>query len=328
MKILYAIQGTGNGHISRARDIIPLLNKKGNLDILISGVQADISLPYPVTYQYRGMSFIIGKGGGVDFLTTLQQTNISRLRMDILRFPVEEYDLIINDFEPVSAWACKLKGKHVVGLSHQSAVLNSNAPRPKRSDLMGRMVLQYFSPTTADYGFHFCRFDENIFTPVIRRQIRKLKPTKGNYFTVYLPAYSDEKLVRFFSHFPGMKWNIFSKHNIKRRTVGNICLQPVDNDAFIHSLAHATGLVCGAGFESPAEALYLGKKVLCVPMKNQYEQYCNAAALESLGVPVISGLKKRYIPFINNWLQHGKQVEVNYPDQTEEILDMIIEKHV
>ena len=28
MKILYAIQGTGNGHISRARDIIPVLQKK------------------------------------------------------------------------------------------------------------------------------------------------------------------------------------------------------------------------------------------------------------------------------------------------------------
>ena len=31
MKILYAIQGTGNGHISRARDIIPILKKKESL---------------------------------------------------------------------------------------------------------------------------------------------------------------------------------------------------------------------------------------------------------------------------------------------------------
>lgn len=328
MKILYAIQGTGNGHISRARDIVPLLSKKGNLDILISGVQADVSLPYPVAYQYRGMSFIFGKRGGIDLLNTLRQTNISRLNKDISHFPVEKYDLIINDFEPVSAWACKLKGKRSVALSHQSAVLNSKAPRPGRPDPMGKMVLRYFAPTTSQYGFHFSRFDENIYTPVIRKQIRNIKPTQGNYFTVYLPAYSDEMLVRFFSQFPKLKWNIFSKHNTQRRAHGNVCLHPVDNDAFIQSLAHAAGLVCGAGFESPAEALFLGKKVLCVPMKNQYEQHCNAAALENLGVPVISGLKEKHMPFIDNWLLNGEPVEVNYPDQTEEILDMIIDKHV
>ena len=27
MKVLYAIQGTGNGHLSRAEEIVPLLNK-------------------------------------------------------------------------------------------------------------------------------------------------------------------------------------------------------------------------------------------------------------------------------------------------------------
>ena len=48
MKILYAIQGTGNGHLSRARDIIPILQKKGEVDILISGIQSDVDLPYPL----------------------------------------------------------------------------------------------------------------------------------------------------------------------------------------------------------------------------------------------------------------------------------------
>ena len=58
MKILYAIQGTGNGHISRARDIIPLLQKKGDLDILISGTEADVELGYPVKYTLKGLSFV------------------------------------------------------------------------------------------------------------------------------------------------------------------------------------------------------------------------------------------------------------------------------
>ena len=61
MKILYAIQGTGNGHLSRARDIIPILQKNGELDILVSGIQTDVALPYPVKYKFKGLSFIFGK---------------------------------------------------------------------------------------------------------------------------------------------------------------------------------------------------------------------------------------------------------------------------
>ncbi|MFA9272251.1 MAG: glycosyl transferase, partial [Baekduiaceae bacterium] len=58
MRILYAIQGTGNGHISRARDIIPYLQEKGVVDLLISGIQSDVDLPYEIKYQLKGLSFI------------------------------------------------------------------------------------------------------------------------------------------------------------------------------------------------------------------------------------------------------------------------------
>lgn len=51
MKILYAIQGTGNGHISRAREIVPLLQQYGTVDLLISGTQADVKLVQEVKYQ-------------------------------------------------------------------------------------------------------------------------------------------------------------------------------------------------------------------------------------------------------------------------------------
>ena len=73
MKILYAIQGTGNGHISRAREIIPILMKKGNVDILVSGTQSDVDLPYPVKYKYKGLSFVFGKKGGIDLMQTYKK---------------------------------------------------------------------------------------------------------------------------------------------------------------------------------------------------------------------------------------------------------------
>ena len=63
MKILFAIQGTGNGHLSRARDIYPELIKYGEVDVLISGIQADVDVPFPVKYKLYGMSFYIWQQG-------------------------------------------------------------------------------------------------------------------------------------------------------------------------------------------------------------------------------------------------------------------------
>ena len=36
MKILYAIQSTGNGHLGRAMEILPTLKRNADVDILVS----------------------------------------------------------------------------------------------------------------------------------------------------------------------------------------------------------------------------------------------------------------------------------------------------
>lgn len=147
MKVLYAIQGTGNGHLSRARDVIPVLHKnKVDLDILVSGTQADIKIPYPVKYQLNGWSFIFGKKGGVDMWRTYAKTNSLRLQKEIKSIPVSDYDLVINDFEPVSAWACKQKNKECISLSHQAAVLSPKAPEPKKMIAWGNLFSANMPP--------------------------------------------------------------------------------------------------------------------------------------------------------------------------------------
>ena len=248
MKILYAIQGTGNGHLSRARDIIPLLKKKGEVDILVSGIQADVSLPFVVKYYFKGLSFVFGKNGGVDIVSTYLKMDMRELLKDINKIPIEEYDLIINDFEPVTAWACKQKGLQCIALSHQSAVLSKNAPKPKKKDPLGKTVLKYYAPSTAQYGFHFSKFDKNISTPVIRQEIRELKPENKRHYTVYLPAYDDDRLLKHLKKFKSTQWDVFSKHNKKVIVEDNIKIQPINNEAFIKSMATCKGLLFGSGF--------------------------------------------------------------------------------
>ena len=326
MKILYAIQGTGNGHLSRARDIIPVLQKKGDVDILISGTQADVELPYHVKYKFKGLSFVFGKKGGVDLLETYKKSNLKQLYAEIKSLPIEEYDVVINDFEPVSAWACRLQNKECVGLSHQLAVLNKKSPKPKSSDVIGKVILKNYAPVTKKYGFHFSEYDKNIFTPVVREQIRKSTPVNYGHYTVYLPAYDDKRIIKVLKEIKNIKWCVFSKHSKKGYKEKNIHIVPINNDAFIESLRTCEGMLCGAGFETPAEALFLQKKLLVIPMKGQYEQQCNAAALKKMEVPVLKNFKLKHLEKINNWIKSKDTLTVHYPNITEKIIDTILQQ--
>ncbi|MDO1513347.1 glycosyltransferase family protein [Maribacter confluentis] len=326
MKVLYAIQGTGNGHLSRARDVIPALLKHGlTLDILVSGIQADVPLPYPISYQLKGLSFIFGKKGGVDMWKTYYRANSLRLQKEIKSIPVEDYDLVINDFEPVTAWACKIKQLPCYSFSHQAAVLCTKAPKPKKKDPFGKWILQNYAPTTRQYGLHFQSYEPNIYTPIIRQGVRQATISKKEHYTVYLPSYSDEKLLQFLSKFKGVKWQVFSKHNKKEHINDHIHIRPITNTDFVASMASSKGIVCGAGFETPAESLFMQKKLLVIPMKGQYEQQCNAAALAKMGVSVIKSLKNKHLIKLQNWLDTDDIVSVNYPDITDQMITQILE---
>lgn len=327
MKILYAIQGTGNGHLSRAMDVIPALMQYGRVDILVSGIQCDLTLPYPVKYKLQGLSFIFGKDGGVDLWKTLVRSNVRKLVREIKELPVRKYDLIINDFEPVSAWACYNAEIPCIGLSHQAAVLAEGVPLPDLTDMMGRFILKNYAPNTMQYGFHFKSYSRDIFTPVIRRQIREQNIEHGEHYTVYLPSYDDKRLISKLSQFKDVKWEVFSKHNRKAFRSRNVSVQPIHNDKFIRSMAGCAGVLCGAGFETPAEALFMNKKLLVIPMKNQYEQQLNAAALKDMGVPVIRSLKDKYDMVIASWIASDRKVEVSYPDITADIVGRLVHNH-
>lgn len=327
MRILYAIQGTGNGHLSRARDIIPVLQQNHEVDLLISGSQADVELPYPVKYRFKGLGFIFGANGGINIRETYKKNKIKVLFSEINSLPVELYDLVINDFEPVSAWACKLKKVKCISLSHQAAVLNKNFAQPTNVDIIGRAILKNYAPATAKYGFHFKAFADTIYTPVIRKQVREKVTENRGHYTVYLPAYDDQRILNVLKKCSNTRWQVFSKHSKKEYREKNITFQPINNEAFIESIATSEGVLCGAGFETPAEALFMDKKLMVIPMKGQYEQQCNAAALKEMGVPVLKSLKLKHLEKIKSWIEEAKTIEVDYPDNTEEIINRILLAH-
>ena len=323
MKILYAIQGTGNGHLARATEIVPLLRQMAETDVLVSGIQGDLKLPFKINYQLYGMSFIFGRKGGVSILKTLQKMKPFRLIADILKLPVHQYDLILCDFEPVTAWACRLKGKACTGISHQNAVLHPKAPKPLKTDWLGRTILKYYAPSKIEYGFHFLALDDHNYTPVIRPAIRHAIPQDQGHYTVYLPAYSNEEIEAALTVFKDIQWKVFSKHSPVTYQKNNIFFQPVSLGAFSDSFVNCKGILCTAGFETPAEAMFMGKKLCVIPMKNQYEQACNAAFLASMGIRTLTGLKDSKEQ-LEQWLSYDQAKQMDYPDQTKSIFEKLI----
>jgi len=327
MKILYAVQGTGNGHITRAMEIIPYLQKKGDLDILVSGIQSDIELPFEVKYKFKGLSFIFGKKGGINFWETFLKLNSRKLLKDIKALKIKEYDLIISDFEPISVWAAIKAKKVCIGLSNQVAALHHLAPKPQNDDLMGKLILQNYAPTNYNYGLHFKSLDSNVFTPIIRKEVRAITPTNKGHYTVYLPSYDDIQIIKKLKKIEQVEWHVFSKHSTKKYKVHNISINPINSELFLKSMASAEGIFTNAGFGTTSEALFLKKKLLVIPMKKQYEQHCNAAMLEEMGVTVLKKFNKKMIEPILEWVNNTNLVEVDYKDNVKDIIDLIIKNH-
>jgi len=327
MKILFAIQGTGNGHISRAREIVPLLQQYGEVDLLVSGTEAEVSLSQPLKYRFHGVSFVFGTNGGVDNWATWKIMNLRRFWHDLRHLPLKQYDLVINDFEPVSAWACKFQRVPSVSLSHQCSFVSPNTPRPEKKDPFAQWLLKNYSPTTYHVGFHFERYDTFINTPVIRSEIRQMETSNLGHYSVYLPAYDDKTLLKHLGAVKDVQWEVFSKRQKTPMQAGNVQIFPVNNEAFNKSLASCEGLLTGGGFEGPAEALFLKKKVMMIPMKGQYEQQCNALSASKLGVPVVPEINVSFGSHLTKWINDDKKIIVDFPDETAQIVDKLVKQY-
>ncbi|MBP9882223.1 MAG: glycosyl transferase [Chitinophagales bacterium] len=327
MKILYAIQSTGNGHLSRATEILPHLLDYGDVDILISGSRNNLDLPFLVKFRKRGLNFQNGKRGGINYLQTILQCRPFRFLKDVLHFPVEQYDLVLNDFEPVTAWACRLKHKACVGMSHQASFVSAKTPRPAIRRFADEMLLSHFAPAHEYTGFHFSRYDHFIHLPVIRKRIREAENIHGNHYTVYLPSYADRFLIKRLNKLDEVLWEVFSKDCRYPERFKNVVLFPITSERFSKSLTSCSGVLCGAGFETPAEALFLKKKLMAIPMKGQYEQACNSAALQQMGIKTLTALDNDFHLELLNWMETPAITSVCYPDATAKIVESIITKH-
>lgn len=325
MKVLYAVQGTGNGHISRSKEVIKQLGKNCEVDVLLSESQHEVDLGFEVKYKLKGLGFTFGKNGGIDYFTSFKNARFDKLVTDIYELPLDNYNIVVSDFEPISSWACRLRKKPCVSLSHQTSFMSPKIPRPEKPNNFAEFIIKWYAPVSIPLGLHFKDYDSFIKTPIIREELRNCDVGNKGHYTVYLPSFEQKNLLKHLKSVD-VKWEMFSKHYKGEPYIDeNVTVYPISYKWFIESFSNCEGILCNAGFETPSEALYFGKKIFTIPMKGQYEQECNAQALKEMGIKVMDRVNGDFATELKNWVNSSSKLHLKFDNIIPEVAEMIIE---
>ena len=285
MRILFGVQGTGNGHISRSRELVRKLKEDGHeVEVIVSGRREEELREIEIFEPYRvmkGMTLVTYRGK-LNYMETMFQLDFSRLMSDVLTLDTSGLDLIITDFEPVTSMAARIRGVPSLGFGHQYA-FRYNIPET-RGNIFEKYTLLNFAPARYNAGLHWHHFNQPIFPPVIPPSLyggARPEPVKGKVL-VYLPFEEVDDVTAFVSPFADYDFHIYGKVT-EDRDEGHLHYRAYSRDGFLRDLMECTGVVCNAGFELPGEALHLGRKLLLRPLDGQIEQGSNALAMEQLG---------------------------------------------
>ena len=130
-----------------------------------------------------------------------------------------------------------------------------------------------------------CEADTTLVPPILRKEIldAKKRARPGDHVLVYQTSTSDTKLAR---RAPARRASRSSSSTACARSRAARELARSRSSArtgFVDDLAAAQAVVCNGGLSLIGEAIYLGKPIFSVPVRNQYEQVLNARYLEQLG---------------------------------------------
>ncbi len=172
-------------------------------------------------------------------------------------------------------------------------------------------------------GLHFKKYDDFIFTPIVKKEILQADPADKNYITVYLPSYCEPQLTAIFQPINDCRFQIFCRDINQPKITGNITFLPINKTFFNKSLIHCTGIITGGGFETPAEALQLGKKIMAIPIRSQYEQQCNAAALKKMGVFCPDSLETDFNTTFEKWMNSPALPKADYGQSMQQSVEYL-----
>jgi uncharacterized protein (TIGR00661 family) len=274
--------------------------------------------PYRVRH---GLTFRTRRGR-IQQLETIVHLNLSRFFREVRSEDGAGYDLVITDFEPITARVARRFGIPSIGFGHQYA-FRYGVPIAGWNPV-SLWVLRHFAPTDIALGLHWHHFGHPILPPVVPESLRPSVTTHPRKVLVYLPFESLAEVEELLRPLRSFQFYVYGCQGIRDQAdQDHLHLRPYSRSGFLSDLESCGGVICNAGFELLSEALHVGKKLLAKPLQGQMEQLSNALAISQLGLgSVMSSLDRRQV---ERWLAEPSKT-VRYPNVARLIAHWIDER--
>jgi len=303
MKILYGVVGEGMGHATRSKVVITHLLARGHeVKIVVSGrAHGFLKRFFPDVEEITGLSMVyeenaVKRGRTLrNFLKELPLWGGWADNFEIMTKIGESFpaDCVISDFE---SFAYLYGQKHelpVISIDNMQVLnrcaIDVDIPEEHRTDYaIARGIVKAKLPgcfhylVTSFFFPHVRKPRTSLYPPILRDDIlaAKASAARGEHVLVYQTSESYGELLPVLKSFDIP----FVVYGLGRdETDGTLRIKSFSEKGFVDDLAAARAVIAGGGFSLLSEAVYLGKPILSVPVRKQFEQLLNALYLRKLG---------------------------------------------
>lgn len=308
LRCFFIVQGEGRGHLTQAMALRRLLRKAGHrVEGVVVGQSRCRMVPSffedtfeaPVTFV-DSPSFVPDRD---DRSVRPWFTLVHELRrmpsflqsLATVHEAVEaaDPDVIVNFFEPLSGFYAQRYGPSapIVAVAHQYMFHHPTYEFPQgwRVQRWGARVFASVTAWGASRRLALSLYSAPdrperelvVLPPLLRKELfRQPTGASGDFFLVYIlnSGYAEE-VIRWHRRNPEVQLHCFWDRPDAapvEQYDDTLTFHQLDDDKFVSLMAQCRGFVSTAGFESIAEAMYLGKPVQVVPVDGHFEQLCNA----------------------------------------------------
>jgi len=340
-RFIFTIQGEGRGHLTQAISLTQIAREAGHevVGYAVGSFEGRKIPPFFAEFigdtpiiQYESPSINYGKGKSVQLGKTALQafTKFGTYWKSATQLGdfIDELkpDGIVNFYESITGLYNLKSGSKTpcMSIGHQYLLLNEHFESIEEKAL-DRFLLNINTKITAIgsrklLGLSFRPIPNdpkrNIITvpPLLRHEVKSIQPQAGESWLAYLTHYrlADEIMAWSEKH-PEVKLDCFWDNPTRKSEYAyseSLTFHPIDAEKYLEKMTHCAGLISTAGFESVAEAMYLGKPVMMVPVPNHIEQMINAHDGELSGAGVKAS--NFNLDIFHAYLPNHTSVQSNY----------------
>jgi uncharacterized protein (TIGR00661 family) len=305
LRILYGVVGEGMGHAMRSRVVLDELTKRHQVQVVVSGraydyLAARVSERLAVK-QIWGYSLVYE-----DNEVQKWKTLVANVKGALRGVPKNvgayfdladefEPDVVISDFETWSYLYAKNHFLPVISVDnmqiidrckHAAEILKGlGADYRLTKAIVTTKVARAFRYLITTFFYPEVRKKHtSLHPPILRPEILAARPERGGHLLVYQTSTSNKALPDILQR-SGIECRVYGLRRDLKQDVreGRVIYRPFSEQGFIDDLRTARGVIASAGFTLMGEAVYLGRPMLAVPLRKQFEQVLNARYLEAQG---------------------------------------------